>query len=422
MKASTEPRVKCSIGCRKTDLPIPRGLPLLYTGTHRQKTKSLGQQMNKVELRSLIITSLETQGFRVDSGRIVPPQSLDKEAVRQLHGPATRHRIDQAKPALAPLESDLLQRLAAGHEVDPEQMRPRLVEVQRGSQDELLFRYVSLHWSIPVSSGYGRRLRFLVMDDSNQKLIGLLGLGDPVFNLGPRDAWIGWSSDKRISNLRHVMDAFVVGAVPPYSFLLGGKLVAMLAASNEIRQAFRRKYGNRRSLILQRRCDPELALITTASALGRSSIYNRIRYHDGPLFRSIGYTSGSGDFHFSDGLYAPMSAYARRYCEPTAKNHRWGSGFRNKREVIKKCLKKVGLSTEWIYHGVRRELFVVPLASNCREFLTGCDRELLSFDYSSSDLGQFFKERWLLPRARRDERYRLWQPSDWSLWTDSPEI
>ena len=39
--------------------------------------------------------------------------------------------------------------------------------------------------------------------------------------------------------LRNVMDAFVLGAVPPYRELLCGKLVAMLAASDEVRDAFR---------------------------------------------------------------------------------------------------------------------------------------------------------------------------------------
>jgi hypothetical protein len=68
---------------------------------------------------------------------------------------------------------------------------PRLVEVLRDSDDELLFRYASLHWSIPTSSGYGRRLRFLVEDAHNGKLIGLFGLCDPVFSVAARDAWWG---------------------------------------------------------------------------------------------------------------------------------------------------------------------------------------------------------------------------------------
>jgi hypothetical protein len=86
--------------------------------------------------------------------------------------------------------------------------------------EELLFRYVRLHWSIPTSAGYGRRLRFLVYE-VNGKLIGLFGLSDPVFNLGPRDAWIGWDSETKARRLRYVMGLFVLGPAKSHS---GGTL------------------------------------------------------------------------------------------------------------------------------------------------------------------------------------------------------
>ena len=98
------------------------------------------------------------------------------------------------------------------------------------------------------------------------------------------------------------MDLFVLGAVPPYSHLLCGKLVALLAASREVQQAFQRKYDGKRSYISGRRLDDRLALLTTASALGRSSLYNRLDYRGQPVFQSVGFTRGSGEFHFSNGF------------------------------------------------------------------------------------------------------------------------
>ncbi len=62
------------------------------------------------------------------------------------------------------------------------------------------------------------------------------------------------------------MDTFVLGAVPPYSFLLGGKLVAMLAASNEVRAAFGRKYSGAKSVISGEEFDGRLAMLTTMKA------------------------------------------------------------------------------------------------------------------------------------------------------------
>jgi Domain of unknown function (DUF4338) len=150
------------------------------------------------------------------------------------------------------------------------------------------------------------------MDQNNEKLIGVIGLGDPVFNLAVRDRWIRWDREAHRTHLQNVMEAFVLGAVPPYSYLLCGKLVAMLAASHEVQDAFHRKYRFRRSIIRRHVADSRLALITTMSALGRSSIYNRLRLSERVLFKSIGYSEGSGEFHFSNGLYGDIFEYADR--------------------------------------------------------------------------------------------------------------
>jgi len=313
-------------------------------------------------------------------------------------------------------EENLLARIANGAEVVPWQIDPAIVEVQSGSPDELLFRYAALHWSIPISSGYGRRLRFLVVDQSNEKLIGIIGLGDPVFSLKARDEWVGWDHETRRHKLRHVMEAFVLGAVPPYSYLLCGKLVALLAASNEVRHAFRKKYGKRHAAISHRPGDGRLALITTSSALGRSSIYNRLRYHGETVFNSVGYTSGWGEIYFSNGLYAPLQAYAEANLNPTARHADWGTGFRNRQEVIRKCLQDLGLSQKIRRHQIMREVFAVPLAKNARKFLSGENTRLYRCDRSASELSHWFLDRWLLPRAQRDIKYLEWSRDDWRLW------
>lgn len=378
--------------------------------------KSTPSKVDVANLRNRIIRSLRAQGFRVRNGDILPPKDLSKQRIRELHETAVEHRVERARGGLFRMEEELLGNIASGKEVVPSRMSPRLVEVLPESEEELLFRYASLHWSIPVSSGYGRRLRFLVVDDSNGKLIGLIGVGDPVYSLGPRDEWVGWTPSDRKKRLGHVMDAFVLGAVPPYSFLLCGKLVAMLAASNTVRHAFKRKYGGTRSVIRRKLHDGRLALITTASALGRSSIYNRLRFQDRLLYRSVGFTKGSGEFHFSNGLYGAIAEFAEEHCEPTAKQERWGTGFRNRREVIKKCLPALGLSSDWVYHGIEREVFVVPLARNAREFLQGQHTRLLWHQQTEAQVFEYFRDRWMLPRASWDDRFKSWSRDEWGIW------
>lgn len=369
------------------------------------------------ELRKKVILLLAKQGYVISNGKIVIPNFSDKSTIRAAHRVAVDHNIQRAKGGLYRYEDKLLQRIANGSEVSPTHFKPRLLEVQRNTEDELLFRYVRLHWSIPVSAGYGRRMRFLVIDEYNEKLVGIIGLGDPVFALEPRDRWIGWATSEKQSRLSAVMDAFVLGAVPPYSFLLGGKLIAMLATSNEVREAIERKYRGRKTRIRGVTHDGRVVLLTTTSALGRSSIYNRLTFQGRKLMHSVGYTKGSGDFHFNNGLYKELKSFAEKNSSASAKDARWGRGFRNRREVIRKALSGLGMQADLVYHGVKREVYVAPLARNTREYLRGEQGEPVWFDQAASDLIDAFVERWLLPRAQRDQRYLEFNREQYRLWS-----
>lgn len=369
-----------------------------------------------VRLRDRVVESLQNQGFEIRGKQLVPPGTAGKTTIRELHQLAVQHNIARSRPGLERHENRLLSYIASGPEVIPDRIRPRLVLVEPGSEDELLFRYARLHWSIPVSAGYGRRIRFVVYDDSNDKLIGIFGLGDPVFGLGSRDHWIGWDRDAKRNRLQCVMDLFVLGAVPPYSQLLSGKLIALLATSLDVQDEFRRKYGGRQSSISHRPLDGRLALLTTTSALGRSSLYNRLRYEDELIFQSVGFTRGSGDFHFSNGIYEDLRTFALENCDATAKHQSWGTGFRNRRELVRKTLPLLGLSSDLLYHRIEREVFVAPLARNTEAFLRGDHQSLHCRRRTVDDLFGWFRDRWLLPRAVRDDRYLCFDPMTYRIW------
>ena len=368
-------------------------------------------------MRFAIIRALRKQGYNVKNGVIHMLENPTKDDYRALNELAVQKKLEKSGPGVKAYEGCLIQYIANGHEVVPQWISPKLVLVEPESENELLFRYACLHWSIPVSAGYGRRLRFLVFDESNGKLIGLFGLGDPIYAMQARDQWIGWDKETKAERLYHVMDAYVLGAVPPYSFLLGGKLVAMLVCSNEVRNAFQNKYAGQRSLIRKQTRPPYLVLVTTTSALGRSSIYNRIRVNGHEYWTSVGFTQGSGEFHFSNGVYDEIRAYVEEHCNPTAKHEAWGDGFRNKREVIKKCLRGIGLSSDLIYHGIRREIFVAPLGRNALAFLRGetVRRQVLSTG-QLEHLFQLFVDRWLMARAERMPQYRDYDREQYRLW------
>jgi len=367
-------------------------------------------------LRSRIVTSLRRQGFRVTDNRISPTHDLDKDRIRALHSDAVAHRREVAGRYLAKKEDSLIEWIADGASVSVEKIDPALVEVQPDTVEELVFRYAALHWQIPVSSGYGRRLRYLVVDQSNSKLIGIIGLGDPVFALAPRDQWIGWNAADRKQRLCHVVDAYALGAVPPYSHLLAGKLVALLATSVEVLSRFNAKYSGKEAIISGMEREGDVALITTTSALGRSSVYNRLKYQEDTVYHRVGFTKGSGDFQFLNGMYDEIAEFAANTLSPTAKHDRWGTGFRNRREVVRKTLSAVGLTQDFLYHGIEREIFVAPTATNSREFLQGAECELQYLDRNASDLVCWYKTRWLFGRAERLQTFRTFQKDDYRLW------
>ncbi|MGH8472355.1 MAG: Druantia anti-phage system protein DruA [Gammaproteobacteria bacterium] len=98
-----------------------------------------------------------------------------------------------------------------------------------------------------------------------------------------------------------------------------------------MRDAVTRKYRGRHSWISETKHEGRLVLITTTSALGRSSLYRRIRFEDSPIYISVGFTRGSGEFQFANGVSEDLRRFAVDRCDATAKDARWGKGFRNRR-------------------------------------------------------------------------------------------
>jgi hypothetical protein len=265
-----------------------------------------------------------------------------------------RKFVQERRDLLRRMERRALPYFAQGNEVVPQDIRPRLELVETPLQVDI-FRYACLLWSIPVSPGYGRRMRFLVFDEANEKLIGILGLSDPVYCLAVRDSWIGWSDQEKRSRLWHVMDAYVLGAVPPYTYLLGGKLIALLATSNEVREHFVNRYEGRASGILGVVREPYLVLLTTTSAMGRSSMLNRLKRDGEPIWESLGMTMGWGHFHLDNGYFKEIADFMRRESPEVFASYRFGGGPSWKLRVIRSCLRELDIPPAALQHGIQRE-------------------------------------------------------------------
>lgn len=386
--------------CRRYDMDIE---PNLKTDSCFIETQNDDAEIEflsnlKKKVRENILIGLKEQGFFLTEENSIEEKALNKEEIRKLHKVAVNSILIKNEKFVTKNEKRLIQYFANGKEVNPDDLSVRLEIVKTGELSGDLFRYASLLWSVPISSGYGRRIRFLVWDNSNGKLIGIFALGDPVFNLRCRDSVIGWNSENRKKRIYNVMDAFILGSVPPYNAMLGGKLVAMVVASNEVRNEVKSKYSNKKGK------DSTLALITTSSALGKSTIYDRIRYNGEILYKSVGYSEGYGHFHISNEIFQDIVEILKK--EGKMESNRFGNGPNWKFRVIRKGLSAVGLSPDILKHGIKREVYCVPLADNYKEYL--CEKtDLLSLmNAPIEDVVTEWKERWMKNRIITRTEYK----------------
>jgi hypothetical protein len=354
-------------------------------------------------LRSLGFRRSEEDGHLIISGS-------GKDVIRSLHQAQRNDKLKQSKNFIEDQWPLLRKYFASGSEIDPSNIKPELELIHAGSWQSNLFRLAALTWAVPVSNGFGRRLRYLVWDRYNNKLIGLIAIGDPVFNLTVRDRHIGWDVKARTERLVNILDAYVLGAVPPYNMLLGGKLVASLIRSRDIYNDFTKQYGNLEGIISKKEKHARLLVVTTSSSLGRSSIYNRLKLGEQQYFTEIGFTRGWGHFHIPDNLFVEMRGYLRELKHKYADKHRFGQGPNWRLRTVRAALTALGFNEDLLKHGIQREVFFCELAKNARSILrTGKGRPNIQGLLTAKDVGELAVKRWMVPRAERRPEFRSWQ-------------
>lgn len=217
-----------------------------------------------------------------------------------------------------------------------------------------------------------------------------------------------------------IADVSICGAVHPYNELLGGKLVALLLASREVREAYARRYGGQISLIASQMAGrpiskpADLRILTTTSLYGvGSSQYNRLRLRadDHPeLLQDISWntigeslTGGYGTLHLSnETAHALRSmAFARHHARRI--NNRFGEGTSPRLRQIREGLDALGLKSDAIlHHATPRIFYVCELGSGARKRLLGLGAdEDVSQDCAA--IAAAWRRRWLSNRARRPQ-------------------
>ncbi|MCK9615628.1 MAG: DUF4338 domain-containing protein [Candidatus Omnitrophica bacterium] len=358
-------------------------------------------QIRKEELRKEIIKILAFQGFKINPH--VRPSGNGKRTFKRLQQKSRLEQISHHKNFLNENISKVKEYCKNGSEIIPENISLEMREVHPGSIDEIIFRWWNLvWWNMPYQHPYGRQLRFLLWDTAHNAPFGLIALQSPVLKMSVRDKTLAIPKDELDIWVNKSLSAQRVGALPPYNELLGGKMVALALTSNEIRESYKRKYKNYITTIKKRKIKPDLLFLTTTSAFGKSSLYNRLKYRKSIVAKPLGYTQGSGSFHIPDDIYEKIIKFLKRK-KINVKRH-YGNGPSRKLKLISLGFAHLKLP-KFEYHGIKREFYLFPLAFNLRKVISKKKKPIF-YNRPFNRLVDYWKERWAIPRAKRILRWK----------------
>ncbi len=178
---------------------------------------------------------------------------------------------------LFPLEDDLF----SDFNMHPWDMDFEVCEIPIDQWENLL-NITSSHINI---SPVGRQVRLAVIEKNTKKIVGFIRLGSPVINMKPRNEMLGQVFTQSKEAARNFNNSAAMGftIVPaqPFGFnYLGGKLLAAMCCSHELRGVMNKKYGM------------NLCLFETTSLYGSSKTVSQ---YDGmkPYLRFKGLTDSN---------------------------------------------------------------------------------------------------------------------------------
>jgi len=216
----------------------------------------------------------------------------------------------------------------------------------------------------------GRNVKINVKDRVSGKLLGQISLASDVTAMGVRDNFIGWTKDNKFvdGKLNNTTIASTIVCTQPLGYnFLGGKLIAMMTTTPEVRAYWKEKYKN------------VLIAVGTTSLYGIHSQYNGI-----PLFKTLGESAGKISLKPDDKFYDPWHQwikenhadwYAENITEERARNGANMGYDRNgpvsgiKQKILGKIFKECGIKATEYHHGFKRGVYFAMMYENGNEFL-----------------------------------------------------
>jgi len=338
----------------------------------------------------LIIRDLRRLGWALDYKNqkieIKPPESYDKEVIKQSMSIKRNEIINNNRKWIDEHIVYARDNLTNGSILLKSKIIP-IIEVCKTKEQHDLFRLFRYYWSSPFSDYVGRRIKIIIRDSGlpNKPVIGIAALGSPIIHIPERDNYIGWDKHIRTKKLNYMMDAYVTGALPPYNYMLGGKLISILLTSKEIRKIYREKYKDT--------AYPELAGLFTTSLYGKSSQYNRLVLNGRKIYEPIGDTKGYGTLHLTSETFNAMIDLLRE--KNIYISNSFGAGPSWTMRVIRTVGDILGFdSNQLLMHSFKRKIYFIPFAENTVKFLNEKNKHLKYYNQNIIELTDYWKKRW----------------------------
>jgi len=207
----------------------------------------------------------------------------------------------------------------------------------------------------------GRNIKVIAKDKNTGKVLGMMSLGSDVTSIAARDTFIGWTKDNKFTDgrLRCTSIGTSIVATQPLGYnFLGGKLVAMLLTSEELRVHWKKTYGD------------TLIGLTTTSLYGIHSMYNGI-----PLWKTLGESTGKVSIKPDDSVYKPWVEWMKDERADdfkkimTPKEGVNGPPTGVKQQLLGYIFRELGIRKADYDHGYKRGIYFSMFYENGKEYL-----------------------------------------------------
>ena len=218
----------------------------------------------------------------------------------------------------------------------------------------------------------GRNVKISIKDKKSGKLLGLSSLASDVTSIKVRDDYIGWTKEDKFKKgkLNHTTIASTIVCTQPLGYnFLGGKLIAMMITSSEVRDYWKTKYGQ------------TLIGVGTTSLYGIHSQYNGI-----PHYKTLGESAGKISIKPDDEFYEPWHQWLKENRSEWYKKAITNERIRNgenmglgkgasgpvsgiKQKILGQIFKECGIKASDYHHGFKRGVYLAMMYENGNEFL-----------------------------------------------------